>query len=79
MTQDANLWVDQCRHCQVAKGDYNTPKPKFGHLIAHNPLNLVCLDFTKVDPSKGGKENVLVMTDAFTKFSVAVTTNNQKL
>ena len=56
MTQDANLWVDSCRRCQVAKGDYNTPKPKFGHLIAHNPLDLVCLDFTKVDPSKGGKE-----------------------
>ena len=78
MTHDASLWVDQCRRCQVAKGDYNTPKPKFGHLIAHNPLDLVCLDFTKVDPSKGGKENVLVMTDAFTKFSVAVTTNNQQ-
>ena len=36
------------------------------------------MDFTKVDPSEGGKENVLVMTDAFTKFSVAVTTNNQQ-
>ena len=54
------------------------PKPKFGHRITHNPLDLVCLDFTKVDPSKGGKENVLVMTDAFTKFSVVVTTNNQQ-
>ena len=43
-------------------------------LIIHS----TCLDFTKVDPSKGGKENVLVMTDAFTKFSVAVTTNNQQ-
>ena len=78
MTQDASSWVEQCRRCQVAKGDYNIPKPKYGHLIAHNPLNLVCLDFTKVDPSKGGKENILVMTDAFTKFSVAVTTNNQQ-
>ena len=78
MTQDASSWVEQCRRCQVAKGDYNIPKPKYGHLIAHNPLDLVCLDFTKVDPSKGGKENVLVMTDAFTKFSVAVTTNNQQ-
>ena len=78
MTQDVSSWVEQCRRCQVAKGDYNIPKPKFGHLIAHNSLNLVCLDFTKVDPSKGGKENVLVMTDAFTKFSVAVTTNNQQ-
>ena len=78
MTQDASSWVEWCRRCQVAKGDYSIPKPKFGHLIAHNPLDLVCLDFTKVDPSKGGKENVLVMTDAFTKFSVAVTTNNQQ-
>ena len=78
MPQDASSWVKQCRRCQVAKGNYNIPKPKYGHLIAHNPLNLVCLDFTKVDPSKGGKENVLVMTDAFTKFSVAVTTNNQQ-
>ena len=55
MTQDASSWVEQCRHCQVAKGDYSIPKPKYGHLIAHNPLDLVCLDFTKVDPSKGGK------------------------
>ena len=78
MTQDASSWVEQCRRCEVTKGDYNIPKPKFGHLIAHNPLDLVCLDFTKVDPSMGGKENVLVMTDAFTKFSVAVTTNNQQ-
>ena len=78
MTQDASSWVKQCRCCQVAKGDYNILKPKYGHLIAHNPLDLVCLDFTKVDPSKGGKENILVMTDAFTKFSVAVTTNNQQ-
>ena len=78
MTQDASSWIEQCRRCQVAKANYNIPKPKFGHLITHNPLDLVCLDFTKVDPSKGGKENILVMTDAFTKFSVAVTTNNQQ-
>ena len=54
MTQDASSWVKQCRYCQVAKGDYNIPKPKYGHLIAHNPFDLVCLDFTKVDPSKAG-------------------------
>ena len=78
MTQDTNTWVTECRQCQVAKGDYNTPKPKIGHIITHNPLDLVCLDFTKVDLSKGGKENVLVMTGAFIKFSVAVTTNNQR-
>ena len=62
---------------QIARGDYNQPKPKIGHLEAHNPLDLVCLDFTKIHPSKTGKENILVITNAFTKFSLAVCTPNQ--
>ena len=77
MTKDAQSWVTNCRHSQIARGDYNQPKPKIGHLEAHNPLDLVCLDFTKIDPSKTGKENVLVITDAFTKFSLVVCTPNQ--
>ena len=32
----------------------------------------------KADPSKDGKENVLVMTDAFSKFSVTVVMPNQQ-
>ena len=39
----------------------------------------MCVDFTKVDPSKDGKENILVLTDAFTKFSQAFVTPNQKV
>ena len=77
MAKDAQNWVTNCRRCQIARGDYNQPKPTIGHLEAHNPLDLVCLDFTKIDPSKTGKENVLVITDAFTKFSLAVCTPNQ--
>ena len=41
-------------------------------------MDLLCIDFMKVDPSKDGKENVLVMTDAFSKFSVAVVMPNQQ-
>ena len=77
MAKDAQSWVTNCRHCQIARGDYNQPKPKISHLEAHNPLDLVCLDFTKINPSKTGRENVLVITDAFTKFSLAVCTPNQ--
>ena len=78
MAADASQWVTQCTRCQVAQGNYTTPKPKIGHLEAYNPLDLFCADFTKVDPSRTGKENVLVITDAFSKFSVAVVTPNQK-
>ena len=77
MAKDTQNWVTNCHLCQIARGDYNQPKPKIGHLEAHNPLDLVCLDFTKIDPSKTGKENVLVITDMFTKFSLAVCTPNQ--
>ena len=38
----------------------------------------MCIDFTKVDPSKDSKENILVLTDALTKFSQAFVTPNQK-
>ena len=50
MAADASQWVTQCTRCQVAQGNYTTPKPKIGHLEAHNPLDLLCVDFTKVDP-----------------------------
>ena len=77
MAKDAQNWVLNCHHCQIAQGDYTQPKPKIGHLEANNPLDLVCLDLTKIDPSKMGKENVLIITDAFTKFSLTVCTLNQ--
>ena len=38
----------------------------------------MCIDFKKVDPSKDGKENILVLTDAFTRFRQAFVTPNQK-
>ena len=77
MAKDAQDWVSKCCRCEIARGNYTQPKPKIGHLEAHNPLDLICLDFTKIDPSKSGKENVLIITDAFTKFSLAVCTTNQ--
>ena len=40
-------------------------------------MDLVCIDFTKVDPLKDSKENILVLTDASTKFSQAFVTPNQ--
>ena len=78
MAADACNWVSQCIHCQVAKGNYTTPRPKIGHLESNNPMDLLCLDFTKIDPSRTGKENVLIMTDAFSKFSITVVTPNQR-
>ena len=78
MFADAECWVSQCQWCLVSKGDYNEPKTVQGNLVANQPLELLCIDFTKADPFKGGKENILVLTDAFSKYSQAFVTPNQK-
>ena len=78
MFQDVTNYAKNCPHCQTAKGDYTDPKTKLGKIIANNPMDLLCINFTKVDPSKSGKENILGLTDAFSKFSQAFVTPNQK-
>ena len=78
MFVDTNHWLSQCKRCHIAKGDYTEPKTQQGSLTAHQPLELLCIDFTKADASKGGKENILVLTDTFSKFSQAFVTSSQK-
>ena len=67
LLQDITNWVKNCKQCQTAKGPYVDPDPSQGSIIANNPMDLLCIDFMKMDPSKDGKENVLVMTDAFSR------------
>ena len=78
MNHDGTEYVTNCHWCHVAKGHYTGLHTQQGSLVANNPLDLLCIDFLKVDPSRDGKENILLLTDAFTKFSQAFITNNQK-
>ena len=71
-------WLSHCERCHITEGDYTEPKTQQGSLIAHQPLELLCIDFTKADVARGGKENILVLTDAFSKFSQAFITFIQK-
>ena len=78
MYKDVAEYVKNCPWCQVAKGHYVGPKTKPGSIIVNGPLDLLCVDFTKMDPLGDGKEDVLVLTDAFPKFNQAFVTSNQK-
>ena len=69
MFTDMDCWLSQCERCLTSKGNYTEPKMKQGSLVAHQPLELLCIDFTKADVAKAGKENILVLTDAFSKYS----------
>jgi hypothetical protein len=46
-------------------------------MLSTQPLELVCIDFLKVEPSKGGIENILVVTDHFSKYAQAFPCRNQ--
>ena len=56
-------------HCNMcARGSSRKFHIQTGHLIATKPLHIVVLDLTIVDISAEGYENILFVTDAFTKW-----------
>ena len=43
-------------------------------ITTYQPLELVCLEFSTLERSKGGFVHVLVMTDHFSRFAMAILT-----
>ena len=78
MHTDIKQWILKCERCTVAKFPHNKVRSPLGRLMASAPLDVIAIDFTMLEPSSDGRENVLVMTDVFTKYTVAVATRNQK-
>ena len=78
MFADTDHWLSQCEMCHIAKGDYTEPKTQQGNSVVHQPLELLCIDFTKADMAKGEGEHSHSHTDAFSKFSQAFVTSSQK-
>lgn len=77
MHQEIRQYVSKCERCAVAKAPAPVRVP-MRHLSATRPLELVAMDFTVLEPAANGVENVLVVTDVFTKFAIAVPCRNQK-
>ena len=71
-------YVSECERCVVAKGPYLPTKTPMSSIIASKPLEVLAMDFTLLEPATDGRENVLVLTDVFTKFTVAIPTRDQK-
>ena len=78
MSADIKEWVQTCERCQVAKDSGSVPHSFMGHVLASRPNEIVTIDFTLLEPSQNGLENVLVMTDVFSKYTVAVPTRDQR-
>ena len=59
---DANVesWCRSCERCTLAKA----PHPKI-NFVATRPMEVLAVDFTVLDKSSDGDENVLIMPDVF--------------
>jgi len=76
MVRDVETYVKNCTRCILRKGDDNQRAPLVP-ISSSQPLELVCMDFLSLETSKGGYENILVITDHFTRYAMAVPTKNQ--
>ncbi|XP_041864913.1 uncharacterized protein LOC121654728 [Melanotaenia boesemani] len=77
MATDVEQKVKTCERCTRRK----TPPEKAASLVnitTTRPLELVCMDFLSLEPDSSNTSNILVMTDHFTKFALALPTPNQK-
>lgn len=77
MTSDIQAWVTQCRRCTLAKDVFPKIRAPMTCSNVTAPLEVLAMDYTILERSAGGYENVLVLTDMFTRFTVAVPTRNQ--
>ena len=76
MTTDVQNKIRSCDRCLKRKSSINVRFPLVS-IHTFQPLELVCNDYLTLETSKGGYQNILVNTDHFTKYAVAIPTRNQ--
>lgn len=77
MAKDVENKIKSCGRCVRRK----TPPEKSAPLVniqTSHPMELVCIDYLSLEPDSKNTKDILVITDHFTKFAVAIPTKDQK-
>ena len=69
MHMDVVSYINSCPRCIRRKTQPDTAP--LHNIEATHPLELVHLDYLQIEPSKGNIENVLIVTDHFTRYAQA--------
>lgn len=78
MYKAVKKWCEECERCILAKPAQPPVRAPMGHLVAARPNQILAIDFTFLERSRDGREQVLIMTDVFSKFTQAVPTYDQR-
>ena len=76
LSADVEKFASGCDRCIRRKSNINTRAPLVSVTTTY-PLELICMDFLTLETAKGGYSNILVITDHFSKYSLAIPTRNQ--
>ena len=76
MYKYVDVYVKSCDRCIKRRAATNTKAPLV-NICTYQPLELVCIDYFTLEPSKGGFQNVLVITDHYTRYAQAIPTKHQ--
>uniref|UniRef100_H3AME9 Gypsy retrotransposon integrase-like protein 1 n=1 Tax=Latimeria chalumnae TaxID=7897 RepID=H3AME9_LATCH len=77
MAKDVKNWTEQCKRCALAKDIMAHTRTPLECMNFSAPLEALAMDYTVLEKTTDGYENVLVLTDMFTRFTIAVPTRNQ--
>lgn len=77
MAFDIETKVKQCERCVRRKSQPEKAAPLV-NIQTSRPLELVCMDFLSLEPDSHNTKDILVITDHFTKYAVAIPTKDQK-
>ena len=75
MAAQAKEHIGKCHSCLVLKA--KQPKVPLENIMATHRLELVHLDYLFLEPGKGLEENILVVTDLFTRYAQVYVTRTQ--
>ena len=78
LRNDVDKYCYHCERCKISKAPQPKLKPPISSFLASRPLEVLAMDFTMLEKSRDGRENVLVLTDVFSKFTLAIPTKDQK-
>lgn len=78
MWKTIKQWCQLCERCSLSKNTQPRVRAPMGHLLACKPNQILAIDFTCLEPARDGRENVLVLTDVFSKFTQAIPTRDQR-
>ena len=77
MEKDIKFFIDDECPCLASKKQHITPHAPSGTVTPTSPMDIIAIDFLKIDRAGGGYEYILVVIDQFTRYAQAYATTNK--